>query len=136
VLTAAAHEASKTGGYDYAEAWRALYDGSGSGLLAGLELTLVAAGVVIAVALAAGRTASTVARPWLLAAGAVTGGVALGTTKFPPRRPRTGRDRRGHRRDGGRLPGVGPHRPAPHRSDRDREVRPGRCLSAPAEAPG
>jgi putative copper resistance protein D len=39
VLSDLAHGVSQSGGYDYAAAWNSLYDGSGAGLLSGLEIT-------------------------------------------------------------------------------------------------
>ncbi|SFE44647.1 Putative copper export protein [Actinacidiphila alni] len=83
ILTDLAHSASPDGGYDYGAAWNTLYDGSNSGRLAGLEVTLVAVGAVLLAPLAARRTAAGAARPWLSAAALAAGAVALGTTKFP-----------------------------------------------------
>ncbi|MFI0941929.1 copper resistance D family protein [Streptomyces sp. NPDC021020] len=83
VLTDLAHGASADGGYDYGAAWRSLYDGTNSGRLLGLEVTLVLAGAVLVAPLALRRYAAGPARRWLLAAGLAAGAVALGTTKFP-----------------------------------------------------
>lgn len=87
VLTATAHTASKVGGYDYGTAWQALYDGTGDGLLAGLELTFLAAGVLVMLPLIARPIAYTRGRVWLLSGGIATGAIALATTKFPAKAP-------------------------------------------------
>ncbi|MFI0722040.1 hypothetical protein [Streptomyces sp. NPDC021224] len=47
VLTDLAHGASADGGYDDGAAWHSLYDGSNSGRLLGLEVTLVLAGAAV-----------------------------------------------------------------------------------------
>lgn len=90
VLTNAAHGASKSGGYDYGAAWAALYDGSTAGLLAGLEVTLTAIGLVLVLPLVLRRTAAGPARGGLLTAALLAGAVALGTTKFPDKAPAPG----------------------------------------------
>jgi putative copper export protein len=83
VLTDLAHAGSADGGYDYGAAWNSLYDGSNTGRLSGLEVTLVLAGALLVAPLAVRRAAASPARRWLLAAGLGAGAVALGTTKFP-----------------------------------------------------
>ncbi|WP_199809903.1 copper resistance D family protein [Streptomyces sp. NRRL F-5126] len=83
VLTGLAHDASGSGGYDYAAAWNALYDGSNAGRLSGLEVTLILAGAVLAVPLCIRKVAVGPAGSWLAAAGLGAGAVALGATKFP-----------------------------------------------------
>lgn len=83
VLTALAQSASKTGGYDYAAAWRSLYDGSAAGLFSGLEVTGSLAGAALVAPLAFGTVAAGRARNWLLSAGATAGAVALAMPKFP-----------------------------------------------------
>jgi copper transport protein len=84
VLTDLAHDASDAGGYDYGAAWSSLYDGSGAGLLSGLEITSSLAGAALIAPLALGRLAGS-ARPraWLLGAALAAGAVALATAKFP-----------------------------------------------------
>ncbi|WP_405587617.1 copper resistance D family protein [Streptomyces sp. NBC_01190] len=87
VLTDIAHDASQSGGYDYAAAWHTLYDGSNEGRLLGLEVTLVLVGALLVAPLAFRPVAAGPARRWLLAAGLGAGAVALGTTKFPDEVP-------------------------------------------------
>jgi putative copper export protein len=82
VLTDSAHGVSVTGGYDYGAAWGALYDGSFPGLLAGLEMTLIVAGVLLILPPAFGSTNRS-----LLASASATGAFALLTTKFPAETP-------------------------------------------------
>jgi putative copper export protein len=83
VLTDLAHGASQKDGYAYRTAWNSLYDGSNDGRLSGIELTLVAAGVVLLAPLTVRAVAAGPYRRPLLAAGAAAGAVALGTTRFP-----------------------------------------------------
>ncbi|MFC7641081.1 hypothetical protein ACFQX6_08835 [Streptosporangium lutulentum] len=87
VLTDLAHGASESGGYDYAAAWNSLYDGSATGLLSGLEVTLALAGAVLVAPLAFRAVVGGRARSWLLGIGLAAGAVALGTTKFPAEVP-------------------------------------------------
>ncbi|MFI9273348.1 DUF4149 domain-containing protein [Kitasatospora sp. NPDC052896] len=87
VLTDLAHGASKSHGYDYTAAWNSLYDGSGSGLLSGLEVTLSLVGAALIAPLAVRSIAAGQARRWLLGTGLAAGSVALGTTKFPTKVP-------------------------------------------------
>jgi putative copper export protein len=83
VLTDLAHGSSESGGYDYAAAWNSLYDGSGAGLLSGLEVTLAPAGAALLALPAFAPGAAGRARAWLLGGGLAAGAAALGTTKFP-----------------------------------------------------
>lgn len=99
VLTELAHGFSASGGYDYAAAWHALYDGSGAGLLSGLEVTCsLAAAALLALPVwrwagssrpnatradRPGRPGPGLARRLALGAALAAGVVALGTTKFP-----------------------------------------------------
>ncbi len=94
VLTDIAHDAAgDSGGYDYGASRDALFDGSTGGLLLGLEVVLIALGALLVLPLAARGVAGGARRTWLLAAGLVAGGVALGTTKFPDEVPEDwGRD--------------------------------------------
>ena len=87
VLTDLAHDASESGGYDYAAAWNSLYDGSNDGRLSGLEVTLSLVGAALIAPLTVRAVASGRARRWLLGAGLAAGSVALGTTKFPDETP-------------------------------------------------
>lgn len=87
VLTDLAHGASESGGYDYAAAWNSLYDGSGTGLLSGLEVTLALVGAALVAPLAFRAVSGGRARSWLLGIGLPAGAVALGTTKFPSEVP-------------------------------------------------
>jgi hypothetical protein len=66
VLSDLAHGASQSGGYDYAAAWDSLYDGSGAGLLSGLEVTCSLAGAALLAMLAFRPVAAGRARPWIL----------------------------------------------------------------------
>jgi putative copper export protein len=83
VLTLLARGFSEAGGYDYAAAWDSLYDGSGAGLLSGLEVTLSLAGAVLVAVLVFRPAVSGRARAWLLGGGLAAGAVALATTKIP-----------------------------------------------------
>lgn len=87
VLTDVAHRASKSGGYDFASAWRSLYDGTNQGRLVGLEITFVITAIVLTAPLLVRRVASGTARRWLLSAGLASSTIALGTTKFPTNVP-------------------------------------------------
>jgi putative copper export protein len=87
ILTDLAHSAADGSGYDYGAAWHSLYDGSNDGLLAGLEVTLIAAGALLLAPLALRSLAGGPARRPLLVAGLAAGTVALGTTKFPDAAP-------------------------------------------------
>ncbi|ADP79921.1 CopD family protein [Pseudofrankia inefficax] len=87
VLSDLAHDASESGGFDYAAAWDSLYDGSNAGRLSGLEVTLSLVGAVAVAPLVLRRVAGGRARVWLLAVGLLAGAVALGTTKFPAEVP-------------------------------------------------
>ncbi|GAA4557249.1 copper resistance D family protein [Planotetraspora kaengkrachanensis] len=87
VLTDLAHGASKSVGYDYAAAWNSLYDGSGAGLLSGLEVTLALAGAAVVAPLTFRAPAGSRARSWLLGVGLAAGAVSLGMTKFPAKAP-------------------------------------------------
>jgi putative copper export protein len=87
VLTDLAHGASESGGYDYAAAWNSLYDGSNTGRLSGLEVTLALVGAALVAPLAYRAVAGGRARSWLLGIGLAAGAVALGTTKFPTEAP-------------------------------------------------
>ena len=87
VLTDLADGASKSGGYDYGAAWDSLYDGSNSGRLSGLEVTLILVGAAVVAPLTVRRIAAGPLRAWLLAVGLGAGAVALGTTKFPDQAP-------------------------------------------------
>jgi putative copper export protein len=71
-----------TTGSRYSAAWHSLYDGTGAGLLAGLEVTLVLVGAVLIAPLAV-RTVPPRWRRGLLVAGLVAGAAALATTKLP-----------------------------------------------------
>ena len=88
VLTDLAHGASESGGYDYAAAWNSLYDGSGTGLLSGLEVTLALTGAVLVAPLAFRAVVGGRARSWLL-------GIGLATARWrwvrPSSRPRSRR---------------------------------------------
>lgn len=86
-LTDLAHDASQSGGFDYAAAWDSLYDGSNAGRLSGLEVTLSLVGAALVAPLALRRVAGGRARNWLLGAGLLAGAVSLGTTKFPAEVP-------------------------------------------------
>jgi putative copper export protein len=83
VLSDVARDSADGVGYDYAGAWRAVFDGSNAGRLLGIELTLTAVAVVLTVPLVSRRVAGSRARTGLLVAGTLAGAVALGTTKFP-----------------------------------------------------
>jgi len=88
VLTDWAHTAAApAAGYDYSAAWRALYDGSVPGLLAGLELTLVVVGLLLVAPLVTRRAAAGPSRGPLLALAAVAGTLVLLATKFPTKTP-------------------------------------------------
>ncbi|WP_261556083.1 copper resistance D family protein [Frankia tisae] len=86
-LTDLAHDASEGGGFGYGQAWNSLYDGSNTGRLYGLEVTLSLAGAALIAPLGLRAVASGRARRWLLGGGLAAGVVALGTTKFPDEVP-------------------------------------------------
>ena len=87
VLTDMAHDASESGGYDYGAAWRALFDGTNEGRLAGLEITFVVIGIMLTAPLVVRAVATGAARRWLLGGGLLAGAIALCTTKFPTKVP-------------------------------------------------
>jgi putative copper export protein len=87
VLTDSAHGLDETGGYDYGAAWNALYDGTNSGRLLGIQFTALAVGVVLIAPLTVARFAAAPVRRWLLLGSALTSAVALATTKFPDEVP-------------------------------------------------
>jgi putative copper export protein len=78
VLSELTHQADSFG-----DAWAALYDGTGAGLMAGLEVTLAPLGGLLALAAAVRKSAQT----WLLGAALTLGALALITTKFPTEVP-------------------------------------------------
>ncbi|ACU70979.1 copper resistance D domain protein [Catenulispora acidiphila DSM 44928] len=82
VLTDQAHSASRTG-YDYGAAWRGLFDGSGAGLLAGLETVLpfVAALLILPVVIRRALPARLVTG--LRVAALILGVVGLVSTRIP-----------------------------------------------------
>jgi putative copper export protein len=83
VLSDLAHGFSETGGYDYTAAWNSLYDGSGAGLLSGLEVTGSLAAAALLAVLAFRPAAAGRARPWILGGALTAGAIALATTKIP-----------------------------------------------------
>ncbi|MGZ4452141.1 MAG: copper resistance D family protein [Nocardioides sp.] len=85
-----AHGLAEDGGMAIVLARQSLYDGTVAGLLLGLELSLVAAAVMLVLPLTSRRTAASSAAPWLLAAGLAVSVLALGTTRFPDERPEPG----------------------------------------------
>lgn len=82
-LTGLAHDGSATGGYDYSAVWNLLYDGTGDGLLSGLQLTLSLVAAALLAPLMWRRVAAGPARTRLLGGGLAAGAASLGTTKFP-----------------------------------------------------
>ncbi|SEM55981.1 CopD family protein [Streptacidiphilus jiangxiensis] len=83
--TALAHEAAggPGAGYDYAAAWDGLFDGTTSGLLSGLQVTLPVLGAILLAPAALRPTLGSRAGATLLLAGLTTGLVALGSARFP-----------------------------------------------------
>ncbi len=88
VLTDLAHDADEAGGYDYGAAWSTLFDGTNDGRLSGIEVTMLALGVLLVLPLILRSRAAGRARRWQLAGGLLAGAVALGTTKFPDAVPK------------------------------------------------
>ena len=90
VLTDLARGASKSG-YDYAAAWRGLFDGSTPGLLTGLEATLPSVAALLILPVAPRRVA---VRPRLIRALRISalalGTVALVATRIPSKAPAAG----------------------------------------------
>ncbi|WP_228560280.1 CopD family protein [Catenulispora pinisilvae] len=81
------HHARSASGYDFGSAWRALFDGSNAGLLAGLETVLPPIGALILLPVAVRRVLPKPLATGLWTAGLVLGAVALGATNFPAKRP-------------------------------------------------
>jgi putative copper export protein len=86
VLTDHAHSAARTG-YDYAAAWRALSDGSASGVLESLETFLPLLGALILWPVAARKNISSRSTTALRTSALILGIVALGATRFPAEVP-------------------------------------------------
>ncbi|MEY9871984.1 putative copper export protein [Streptacidiphilus sp. MAP12-33] len=83
--TGLAHDAAggRGAGYDYTAAWGGLFDGSGQGLLAGLQVALPVLGALLLAPAALRRTRAGRAQGALLWTGLTAGLVALGAARFP-----------------------------------------------------
>jgi putative copper export protein len=86
VLSDQARGASKAG-YDYAAAWRTLFDGSTAGLLAGLETVLPLVGALILLPVALRHVLPGRMVTGLRVGALILGAVALGATRIPAEAP-------------------------------------------------
>jgi putative copper export protein len=87
VLTDIAHDATEGLGYDYGAAWNTLFDGTNEGRVLGLEVTLLAVGIVLTALLCTRAVAAGRWRTPVTGAAVAAGALALGTTKFPDEVP-------------------------------------------------